>query len=39
MSIRIFEIDLPVDCTEEQQVKWKKEADGRCESCGHIRKS
>jgi hypothetical protein len=30
---------LYCDCTEEEQVRWKVEADGRCESCGHMRKS
>jgi hypothetical protein len=26
-------------CTEEERSKWKVEADGRCENCGHMRKS
>jgi hypothetical protein len=28
---------LYCDCTEEERVKWKEEADGRCENCSHTR--
>ena len=29
---------LYCDCSEEERAKWKVEADGRCESCGHVRR-
>ena len=30
-------VTLYCDCTPEGREKWKVEADGRCENCGHIR--
>ena len=30
---------LYCDCSEEDRVKWGADADGRCESCGHTRKT
>jgi hypothetical protein len=25
-------------CSEEQRARWNREADGRCEGCGHVRR-
>jgi len=31
--------ELFCDCTEEERAKWSVGEDGRCESCGHTRRT